>query len=49
MVMLAENMIKLFIDRHITSIKAWIMYVMQIISHWPVGVLLLLNSVKTFF
>jgi len=39
----------MFIDRHITSKNAWIIYVMQIIRHWAVGVLLLLNSITTFF
>jgi len=39
----------MFIDRHITSKKTWIIYVMQIIRYWAVGVLLLLNSITTFF
>jgi len=46
--MLVEKVRKMFIDRHITSEKAWIIYVMQKIRHWAVDVLLLLNSVITF-
>jgi len=37
----------MFTDRHITTKKVWIMCAMQIIRHWAVGLLLLLNSVTT--
>jgi len=40
---------KIFTNRHTTSTKTWIMYVMQIIRHWAVGLMLLLNRVTTFF
>jgi len=39
----------MFIDGHTTRKKAWMMYLMQIIRQWSVGVLFLLNSVTTFF
>jgi len=46
------KVIKIFIDRHISSEKVCVMYVMQNIRGWAVDVLLLgwrLNSVTTFF
>jgi len=48
-VVLAEKVRKMFVDMHSTSKRAWIMYVRQIIRDWSVGVLLLLNSVTTYF
>jgi len=47
-VVLFEKVRKMFRHRHITSKKTWIIYVMQIIRYWAVGVLLPLNSVATF-
>jgi len=46
---MTDKVRKLFIDRHITSKKAWIICVMQIIRNCTVGVLLLLNSAAISF
>ena len=49
LVVLTEKVGKMFIHRHITSKKAWNIYVLQINRHWALGVLLLLNNVTTVF
>jgi len=47
-VVLAVKVRKMFIDRHITSKKLWIIYATQIFRNWAVGAFLLLNIVAAF-